>query len=191
MAEYGYIDEQYRLNASGFSNGYDKLYSSSLLDRTASMILAGHIQGGTTGIADADIAQTIKTAVENHVEGLTEDDVYKVARPTIVTMARSGALDERDENGQPRYYPYTDIKTDHSSKTSQETELQMAEESVVLLKNENHTLPLSSDSKAGVYGVMAETMQYGQYSSELDVNDEKYNTQTDLLPVCPLPGWKL
>lgn len=71
------------------------------------MILAGHIQGGTTGIADADIAQTIKTAVENHVEGLTEDDVYKVARPTIVTMARSGALDERDENGQPRYYPYT------------------------------------------------------------------------------------
>ena len=44
MAEYGYIDEQYRLNASGFSNGYDKLYSSSLLDRTASMILAGHIQ---------------------------------------------------------------------------------------------------------------------------------------------------
>ena len=40
----------------------------------------------------------------------------------------------------------------------------------------NHTLPLSSDSKAGVYGVMAETMQYGQYSSELDVNDEKYNT---------------
>ena len=52
----------------------------------------------------------------------------------------------------------------------------MAEESVVLLKNENHTLPLSSDSKAGVYGVMAETMQYGQYSSELDVNDEKYNT---------------
>ena len=176
MAEYGYIDEQYRLNASGFSNGYDKLYSSSLLDRTASMILAGHIQGGTTGIADADIAQTIKTAVENHVEGLTEDDVYKVARPTIVTMARSGALDERDENGQPRYYPYTDIKTDHSSKTSQETELQMAEESVVLLKNENHTLPLSSDSKAGVYGVMAETMQYGQYSSELDVNDEKYNT---------------
>lgn len=33
------------------------------------MILAGHIQGGTTGIADADIAQTIKTAVENHVEG--------------------------------------------------------------------------------------------------------------------------
>ena len=57
MAEYGYIDEQYRLNASGFSNGYDKLYSSSLLDRTASMILAGHIQGGTTGIADADIAQ--------------------------------------------------------------------------------------------------------------------------------------
>ncbi len=52
----------------------------------------------------------------------------------------------------------------------------MAEESVVLLKNENQTLPLSSDSKAGVYGVMAETMQYGQYSSELDVNDEKYNT---------------
>ena len=51
-------------------------------------------------------------------------------------MARSGALDERDENGQPRYYPYTDIKTDHSSKTSQETELQMAEESVVLLKND-------------------------------------------------------
>ena len=175
MAEYGYINEQYRMNASGFSNGYDKLYSSSILDRTASMILAGHVQGGTSGMNDVDIAETIKTAVENHVEGLTEQDVYKVARPTIVTMARAGALDERDENGVPRYYPYTNIKTDHKSETSQRTELQMAEESVVLLKNKDNALPLSTDSSPAVYGEMAQTMQYGQYSSELDVTDQTYN----------------
>jgi len=176
MSEYGYLTEQYTTNASAFSNGYDEVYSSSLLDRTASMLLAGHKQGGTSGIADADISETITTAVENSVEGLSENDIYKVARPTIVALTRAGVMDERDENGESRYYPYTDISTDHTSETSQTTELQMAEESVVLLKNEDHTLPLSSDSNAAVYGIMAETMQYGQYSSELDLDDDAYNT---------------
>ena len=154
MAEYGYLEEQYQSNASGFSNGYDKLYSSSIIDRTASMILAGHRQGGTANMSDVDIADVIREALDNEVEGLTEEDIYEVARPTIVTLARSGVLDERDENGIPRYYPYNNISTSHASQTSQETALQMAEESIVLLKNEDNTLPLSADSKAVVYGIM-------------------------------------
>lgn len=173
-SEMGYV-----MNTSkdaGFSNGYDHCYSSDYSGRAASMMLAGHTPGRASmpGIK-VDLVAKIKLAIEHGIQGLTMENVTAVARPFLEAAVRSGAMDERDENGMPKYYPFVSSakncpeKVDHTDPEHQKIALETAREAIVLTKN-NGALPLKK-GKTAVFGRMADAVQFGLYSSHMRDKD--------------------
>lgn len=107
---------------------------------------------------DAVIAE-----LENGTSGLTLADIEKTVRAQLIPLIRTGVFNERDEDGYPVNYPFTsesmgasDTAYDYNNEDHQAVALQAAQESVVLLKNDNNILPLSKDSSVAVAGPMAD-----------------------------------
>lgn len=107
---------------------------------------------------DAVIAE-----LENGTSGLTLADIEKTARAQLIPLIRTGVFNERDEDGYPVNYPFTsesmgasDTAYDYNNEDHQAVALQAAQESVVLLKNDNNILPLSKNSSVAVAGPMAD-----------------------------------
>lgn len=170
-SESGYVPAS--AEGSGFANGYDHTYSSSFTDRIASMLLAGHNpgKGRTMDGLVIDLEGDTKAAIEHGVNGLTEEDVKLVARTYLLAAIRCGALDERDEFGHPKFYPFNsqakdgEEKKDHTDLDHQKLALEAARESIVLTKNDG-SLPLDKGT-AAVFGQMADVVQYGLYTSRM------------------------
>ncbi|MDO4339906.1 MAG: glycoside hydrolase family 3 C-terminal domain-containing protein [Eubacteriales bacterium] len=156
----------YSENAMG--NGYDNSYVPAYSDALALMLMARTGQGAAndnssleepnTENQDATLAE-----LENGTSGLTLEDIEKTARAQLIPLIRNGVFNERDENGYPVNYPFTsmsmgagNIAYDYTNEEHQAVALQAAQESIVLLKNDNNVLPLSKDSKVAVSGPLAD-----------------------------------
>ena len=153
---------------NAFGNGYDSGYVPSYSDALALMMLArvGHGTGRVassldeteTGWQDALMAE-----LNNGTLGLTYEDIEKTARAQLIPLIRNGVFNERDENGYPINYPFTsesmgagDTVYDYTNPEHQAIALQAAQESIVLLKNDNNILPLPKDAKVAVAGPMVD-----------------------------------
>ena len=153
---------------NAFGNGYDNGYVPSYSDALALMMLArvGHGTGRVassldeteTGWQDALMAE-----LNNGTLGLTYEDIEKTARAQLIPLIRNGVFNERDEDGYPINYPFTseslgagDTAYDYTNQDHQAIALQAAQESIVLLKNDNNILPLSKDAKVAVAGPMVD-----------------------------------
>lgn len=149
-------------------NGYDSAYVPTYSDALSLMMIA-RIGHGTTRtestLDDPDVAcqDALMAELNNGTLGLTLDDIEKTAHAQLIPLIRNGVFNERDENGYPVNYPFTsfsmgagDTAYDYTNVDHQAVALQAAQESVVLLKNENNILPLSKDSSVAIAGPMAE-----------------------------------
>ena len=77
----------------------------------------------------------------------------------MIPLIRNGIFNERDENGYPVNYPFisesmgaSDTAYDYTNNEHQAVALQAAQESIVLLKNDNNILPLAKDANVAVAG---------------------------------------
>jgi beta-glucosidase len=96
---------------------------------------------------------------------LTEEDLDEVLKGVYRVMIKLGQLDPAEQ------VPYASIGRDGkpgpwTTDAHEDAALQMAHESVVLLKNEKETLPLSADklNKVAVIGHLADTILLDWYS---------------------------
>jgi beta-glucosidase len=166
--------------AGAYGNGYDRQYAPFRVDQLIWQALAdasgGHQQNTSyPGIHDNHIA--LIEAVNSGKYGITADDFIEIAKAQVLVLVRNGVLNERDENNLPKNYPFADkiLQKNGDSKTGesynyntpdhQGTALQSAQESVVLLKNQNGVLPLAKDSNFIVAGGLADTRYKTTYGT--------------------------
>lgn len=101
--------------------------------------------------------------LENGTSGLSLGDIKKTARAQVIPLIRNGIFNERDENGYPVNYPFisesmgaSDTAYDYTNNEHQAVALQAAQESIVLLKNDNNILPLAKDANVAVAGPISD-----------------------------------
>jgi beta-glucosidase-like glycosyl hydrolase len=146
-----------------FSNGFDIRYTPSLEDVTALMMVAeqGSAAVNTRG-AESPLTGALIANVENGTYGVTKEDVYDVASAQVMPQVRMGLFNERDEAGYPKYYPFVDrsaasaTPVDASVREHQDVAMRAAEESLVVLKNDNNVLPLNGSADLTVVGPLAD-----------------------------------
>lgn len=119
---------------------------------------AGYQQRTADNVCD-DIYATVY-AIQSGKLGVSEADFVEQAKGAIINQIRGGILNERDENGNPKGYPFLDIVTgntvyNYTNADHQAVSLATAEESAVLLKN-NGVLPLSVEDDVVVTGQIAD-----------------------------------
>lgn len=153
---------------NGMGNGYDNSYVPTYADALSLMLMARTGQGAANDESSLEEPDTtnqdaVMAELENGTSGLTLEDIEKTARAQLIPLIRNGVFNERDENGYPVNYPFTsesmgasDTAYDYTNEEHQAVALQAAQESVVLLKNDNNILPLSKDSSVAVAGPMAD-----------------------------------
>jgi beta-glucosidase-like glycosyl hydrolase len=157
--------------AGSYSNGFDNSYTPSDSDSAALFILSN-----TGGIAatwpNRYVLTDILAKVEAGTYGITADDVYEVAKSQVTQLVRVGLFNELDASGVPVDYPFNDLTADTADKASdatvpahQQTALQAAQESIVLLKNQNGTLPLSTSDDVAVVGPLADARFPNTYAN--------------------------
>ncbi|MBT2288798.1 glycoside hydrolase family 3 C-terminal domain-containing protein [Paenibacillus albidus] len=126
--------------------------------------MAESIKNGIDSVTE-ETDETIKVIHEALEQGLlTEEDLDRALLNTFSVRFRLGEFDPEELN------PYTSI--DDSAILSQkhgEISLEAAKQSIVLLKNENHTLPLNPKklSKAAVIGPLGDEAFRDWYSGTL------------------------
>lgn len=141
-------------------------YMTSYWPRRAEQIIsqafanasAGYQQRTADNVCD-DIYATVY-AIQSGKLGVSEEDFVEQAKGAIINQIRGGILNERDENGNPKDYPFLDVVTggtvyDYTNADHQSVSLATAEESAVLLKN-NGVLPLSTEDEVVVTGQVAD-----------------------------------
>ena len=153
---------------NGMGNGYDDSYVPTYSDALSLMLMARTGQGAANDQSSLEEPNTenqdaVMAELENGTSGLTLADIEKTARAQLIALIRTGVFNERDEDGYPVNYPFTsesmgasDTAYDYNNEDHQAVALQAAQESVVLLKNDNDILPLSKDSSVAVAGPMAD-----------------------------------
>lgn len=153
---------------NGMGNGYDDSYVPNYSDALSLMLMARTGQGAANDQSSLEEPNTenqdaVMAELENGTSGLTLADIEKTARAQLIPLIRTGVFNERDEDGYPVNYPFTsesmgasDTAYDYNNEDHQAVALQAAQESVVLLKNDNNILPLSKDSSVAVAGPMAD-----------------------------------
>ncbi len=153
---------------------YGHYYVSSGVTASALALLAGNdlcsgstyaggdggSQGGTVQPGPSSVARAVSRGL------LTEKDVDTCLRRIIEARVRMGEFDPPGYEGNPHNKITADqIDTDAHSALA----LKVAEESMVLLKNANHTLPLKTNlGSIAVVGpnANAPSMQNGNYSGQ-------------------------
>lgn len=152
---------------SSYSNGFDTSYVTKLDDSKyngagnsgvgALMAMANSSGASTTRSGDASF-KTLEEQVKAGTYGVTQADVENVARDQIGQLVRCGVLNA-DMDDNPFYKQSAGVgeTDDYTNEDNQKVALQAAQESVVLLKNDNDVLPLKKDASVYVSGPMAET----------------------------------
>ena len=110
-----------------------------------------------------DDAEMVETAVrEAYERGLiTEKDIDNALRNSFATKIRLGVFDDTKEN------PYAKLGKEHmNTKEAQKLCRKMAQESVVLLKNEKNFLPLSKEDDFVVIGAVGDAWYQDWYGGE-------------------------
>lgn len=156
-------------------------YMTSYWPRRAEQIISQGLANASAGYQQRtaddqcdDIYATVY-AVQTGKLGYTLDDVRINAEGAIINQIRGGILNERDENGNVKNYPFSDIVTgstvyDYTNKDHQAISLAMGEESAVLLKN-NGVLPLSASDDVVLTGEFAESLFATTYAGTIYAGD--------------------
>lgn len=154
-------------NQKSYSNGFDtsyvpviddSKYSGAGYSAIGSLMAVANSAGASTTRNGDESFWTLVEQVEAGTCGVTREDVENVARDQIGQLVRCGVLNEDMED-----YPFYDQSKgigetdDYNNEENQEVALRAAQESIVLLKNENDVLPLSKDSDIYVSGPMSIT----------------------------------
>lgn len=164
---------------TSMSNGYDTSYASAE-SGDFDVIGASMALANASGPApDGGDFHTLMDQVEAGTYGVTQEDVEEVAKDQIGQLVRCGILNE-DMNDYPFYSQSKGVGStvDYTDEGNQNVALQTAQESVVLLKNEDNILPLSKDSSVYVSGPMADARFQTTYAADTpeDLEHAGYST---------------
>ncbi|WP_055533267.1 glycoside hydrolase family 3 C-terminal domain-containing protein [Streptomyces graminilatus] len=132
-----YFDTHEEATAASLIAGVDSFTDHG----TDSSKMTGRIQGG--------LAQGL----------LTEEDIDRAVRRQLSVRFRLGEFD-------PQYDPYADT-TDFDTPAHQALAQEAAEQAIVLLKNDDGTLPLSPGTRVAVVGLLADECKRDWYSGTL------------------------
>lgn len=166
VTDYSSDWQLYSENSMG--NGYDNSYVPTYSDALSLMLMARTGQGAANDQSTLEEPNTenqdaVMAELENGTSGLTLGDIEKTTRAQVIPLIRNGVFNERDEKGYPVNYPFTsesmgasDTAYDYTNEDHQAVALQAAQESVVLLKNDNDILPLAKDASVAVAGPMSD-----------------------------------
>jgi beta-glucosidase len=124
---------------------------------------AASVRASVGQFLDAQAQQTLVSAVQHNI--LTERDLDEALRPVFRVMIRLGLLDPPDNNPYAKIGDGPEPWTLDSSKALAK---KVTEESVVLLKNANNTLPLdkSKIKSVAMIGTRANVVRFDWYSSQ-------------------------
>lgn len=149
-----------------FSNGYDSAYAlteSGKFDTIGASMAIANAAGASP---DGGDFWTLVNQVNAGTYGVTRSDVEEVAKDQLGQLVRCGVL-----NDDLTEYPFYDQSSgqtstvDYTNEDHQEVALKTAQESVVLLKNNDNVLPLDKGSSVYVSGPMAETRFQTTYAT--------------------------
>lgn len=149
---------------SRLGNDYMTSYWTLRVEQILAQALANASAGYQQSTADTkcdDIYATVY-AIQTGKLGVTVDDFVNQAKGAIINQIRGGILNERNEDGTVKDFPFDDIISgdtvyDYTNEAHQAVSLAMAQESAVLLKN-NGVLPLDKDADVVVTGQMADAL---------------------------------
>ena len=166
VTDYSSDWQLYSENSMG--NGYDNSYVPTYSDALSLMLMARTGQGAANDQSTLEEPNTenqdaVMAELENGTSGLSLGDIKKTARAQVIPLIRNGKFNERDENGYPVNYPFisesmgaSDTAYDYTNNEHQAVALQAAQESIVLLKNDNNILPLAKDANVAVAGPISD-----------------------------------
>lgn len=166
VTDYSSDWQLYSENSMG--NGYDNSYVPTYSDALSLMLMARTGQGAandqsTLKEPNTENQDAVMAELENGTSGLSLGDIKKTARAQVIPLIRNGIFNERDENGYPVNYPFisesmgaSDTAYDYTNNEHQAVALQAAQESIVLLKNDNNILPLAKDANVAVAGPISD-----------------------------------
>ena len=94
-------------------NDYMDSYWTLRVEQIVGQALANASAGYQQRTEDSECDDLYATvyAIQNGKLGVTEADFVEQARGAIINQIRGGILNERDENGMPKDYPFADIVT--------------------------------------------------------------------------------
>lgn len=166
VTDYSSDWQLYSENSMG--NGYDNSYVPTYSDALSLMLMARTGQGAandqsTLKEPNTENQDAVMAELENGTSGLSLGDIKKTARAQVIPLIRNGIFNERDENGYPVNYPFisesmgaSDTAYDYTNNEHQAVAPQAAQESIVLLKNDNNILPLAKDANVAVAGPISD-----------------------------------
>jgi len=146
----------------GFNNGYQNYTDAE--GKAALLLLSGN-HANTFGSTQADIV----SAVTKGAYGVTRKELEDNVRGQIEMWVRTGYFNEKNDDGSPVSYPFSELAKDRSPRNyslsdSQSIALDASRESIVLLKNDDGVLPLDKSDKVAVTGLLADTRFKATYS---------------------------
>lgn len=162
VTDAGSVSNQ-RTYGNGFDTSYvpvidDSQYNGQGYSAIGAIMAVANSSGASTTRSGDQSFWTLVEQVKAGTYGVTQADVENVARDQIGQLVRCGVLNEDMED-----YPFYDQSKgvgetdDYNNTDNQEVALQAAQESIVLLKNDDKVLPLSKDASVYVSGPMSIT----------------------------------
>ncbi|MFF3377891.1 glycoside hydrolase family 3 C-terminal domain-containing protein [Streptomyces sp. NPDC002680] len=126
-------------------------------EATAAALIAGVDSFTDHGTDSTKIIARLQGALSQGL--LTEADIDRAVRRQLSVRFRLGEFD-------PQYDPYADTK-DFDTPAHRALAQEAAEQAIVLLKNDNATLPLAHDTRIAVVGLLADECKADWYSGTL------------------------
>ncbi|MDW4904397.1 glycoside hydrolase family 3 C-terminal domain-containing protein [Streptomyces sp. ADMS] len=126
-------------------------------EATAAALIAGVDSFTDHGTDSSKIIARVQGALSQGL--LTEEDIDRAVRRQLSVRFRLGEFD-------PQYDPYANTK-DFDTPAHRALAQEAAEQAVVLLKNDSHTLPLPPGTRVAVVGLLADECKADWYSGTL------------------------